>query len=407
MQERVSAKKTVGIMGYYGFGNVGDEAILHTLLGWIDQIQAGTEQVVFTADPWGLPSSGHIQTMPNIVPASLRHWIFGSLGRNRRRFFDVVRTFRRLDMLILGGGGLIKDVPSTTRHLKSILNRIEWALRLDQQVAVLGVGAGPIHHKESFVAIRRTLSKVHLLTVRDEDSRQLLMEAGVPASGIHVTADIALAMEPPRSSDDRCDPEAEGAYRDSSPRIAVCVRTASVDQGRFLSGLEHVCRYAVDELGARIWLIPFQAGAGVDDVRATRQLADRLQAPDTVRLIGPGHSPMEIMSLLGRMNVVVGEKLHSVILALNVGVPCVGIAYEPKVQSLFEEMGHPEWSVTPEQVQSMELTTCFRRVWEARDRIRSELVAIQAGLKKRSLMNYALLNRLLVADARDGSLDAG
>ena len=47
------------------------------------------------------------------------------------------------------------------------------------------------------------------------------------------------------------------------------------------------------------------------------------------------------MSLVGRLHLMVGMRLHSLIYAANMGIPMAGLVYEPKVSSFLEEARQP------------------------------------------------------------------
>jgi polysaccharide pyruvyl transferase WcaK-like protein len=56
----------------------------------------------------------------------------------------------------------------------------------------------------------------------------------------------------------------------------------------------------------------------------------------------PG-SPQEVLRILGRMERVLGLRLHSLILAATAGVPIVGIDHDPKIRGFMEHTGAEEY----------------------------------------------------------------
>src|SRR5690606_35725486 len=52
-------------------------------------------------------------------------------------------------------------------------------------------------------------------------------------------------------------------------------------------------------------------------------------------------TPKEMMGVIGAMHLVVGMRLHSLIMAAASYVPAVGIAYDPKVSHFCSLVGYP------------------------------------------------------------------
>jgi polysaccharide pyruvyl transferase WcaK-like protein len=54
-------------------------------------------------------------------------------------------------------------------------------------------------------------------------------------------------------------------------------------------------------------------------------------------------SPEMLRGLLGRMDLVVGLRLHSLILSAAMGVPVVGLNYDPKIEGFMEYAGMEDY----------------------------------------------------------------
>jgi polysaccharide pyruvyl transferase WcaK-like protein len=75
------------------------------------------------------------------------------------------------------------------------------------------------------------------------------------------------------------------------------------------------------------------------DLRLASQMAEGFAAPAVV-LAAPA-TPSDAMAVMAGMDVVVAMRLHALILAGAAGVPCVGLAYDPKVPAFMEAAGQP------------------------------------------------------------------
>jgi len=170
-------KKNILISGYYGYSNIGDEAILATLIRDLRSI-LGTEDYnisVLSANPY--------------ATSTLNDGIFTI---QRFDIFSVLREIGRANYVISGGGGLIQDVTSWKSPLY-YLSIIGIAKLLNKKVLIYANGVGPLKYKFNRFLSRLILNKVDKITVRDEDSLKFLNKIGVKK--IQLTVDPIFSFE--------------------------------------------------------------------------------------------------------------------------------------------------------------------------------------------------------------------
>jgi polysaccharide pyruvyl transferase WcaK-like protein len=70
------------------------------------------------------------------------------------------------------------------------------------------------------------------------------------------------------------------------------------------------------------------AGGGVGgDTRATRELHELVQKKQYVSVLDDDFAPDELVAIYGQARLVLGTRLHSVIMALAAGTPAVAVSY--------------------------------------------------------------------------------
>ena len=75
--------------------------------------------------------------------------------------------------------------------------------------------------------------------------------------------------------------------------------------------------------------------------RGDRQLGQRLVReflPGRVQVLPDSPSPDSFIERLQGYDLVIGERLHSLVLSAGCGVPCIGIEYSPKCRDFMESL---------------------------------------------------------------------
>lgn len=158
------------IVGNYGSTNLGDELIL---LGLLKELFIYYPEASITI-PSALPESsekllafcfpGKSITIVPRIPFGIR-----SL---RKANFSTFRAFKKADLIILGGGGLLADD-------ESVLVPLFWyaqvfpAIFYKKPLVTYGLGIGPLRGRLGRYATKKLLEKTKFLGLRDDASMQL------------------------------------------------------------------------------------------------------------------------------------------------------------------------------------------------------------------------------------------
>ncbi|MGB9791727.1 MAG: polysaccharide pyruvyl transferase family protein, partial [Thermacetogeniaceae bacterium] len=130
--------------------------------------------------------------------------------------------------------------------------------------------------------------------------------------------------------------------------------------------------------GWEVVLVPFHYPV---DLRACQDVSLLMQEPN---LLVREKLPVEtLFSLMGQFDVVLGMRLHALVMACVMRTPCVGISYDPKVDRFLETCGQP----VAGSVESLDAERLYReivRAWERRQEIASHLDQVLIGLRQRA-----------------------
>src|SRR6266545_1575934 len=164
----------VGISGSYGGLNLGDEAILQSIVTQLRR-SLPVEITVFSRD---------------VKDTLARHKVERAVPVRDLSRDEVLSEIKGLDLLILGGGGILFDAEAAI-----YLREVALAEELDVPVLVYAVSAGPLQDPAAQALVRDCLNRAAAVTVRERRARQVLEEVGVRRE-IEVTADPAILLEP-------------------------------------------------------------------------------------------------------------------------------------------------------------------------------------------------------------------
>lgn len=361
----------VGVTGSYGGMNLGDEAILHSILAQLRR-DLPVEITVFSRDA---EDTLHRHQVERAIPVR-------SLSRA-----EVQPEIERLDALIVGGGGILYDADA-----KAYLREATIAKECGVPVMLYAVGAGPLDEPAVQTLVSECLNQVDIITVRERSAQQVLETAGVRHE-MRVTADPALLLEATP-----IDPKAlaeEGL--DRKPRvIGMSVREPGVaapdlDDRDYHGLLANAADFMVDRFDADIVFVPMERSV-LDTQHSHAVISQMLRAQRATVLKGE-YTSGELLSLMGHFSFVVGMRLHFLIFAALQNVPFVALPYSGKVSGFLEDLH----VATPplKLVNAGRLIAYLDESWDHRRMLRARIARALPALQERAKETHAILMDLL------------
>ncbi|HIC96369.1 TPA: polysaccharide pyruvyl transferase CsaB [Candidatus Bipolaricaulota bacterium] len=296
----MAARVLIG--GYYGFGNIGDEALLSVLLEKLRECLPELEPVVLSHDPEWTAAEYKVEAINRWNPFK----IWGELGR--------------AGLFLLGGGGLLQDVTSF-RSTLYYLGLIRLAAIRKVPVALIGQGIGPLRSPLLRRLVVGHLRRVDYIMVRDERSRELLEAWGADRGQLVRGYDLALglALEPSSEEQERRD------------LLAISLKEPGRDKRvrtEFITEMAAV----IDEVHRRFGLRPaFAPLHPREDLRLTEEVRKEM-AEESLVLDLEGLPLQEVLKLLSQARLMLGMRLHALEFALICAVPFLAFSADPKVE---------------------------------------------------------------------------
>lgn len=324
--------------GYFGRHNVGDEAILASVL---QHLPKDAKPVVFSSNP------GHTRLVHGVNSLLLPPIDFqaGKAGLWYGKGYWVKNGMAFL-LARLGagaqvycGGGMLNDHVPGRMVKRHAMVRAMARLAGNTPVAFLAVGVDQMTREPDRFAARIMIEElVNYCSVRDQASYQALLELGVSPQRIHLAEDVVFAM----------DLSGMSVFKNQSPtRLGINFRPLFDEAHNRDATVKHRTAYrdrcielvaALAKEHKTVVLIPF----GPDDFAFLSVIGET-----TGVLVEPWtDNPMAILSRVAQCQSFVGMRYHAVVFSLIAGVPCVPLVYSPKVGALCEQMGVSQDLVT-------------------------------------------------------------
>ena len=330
------------IIGWFGAGNIGDEAILLSELHAMRERISDAEFHILSFDPERTQRlvSG-LQQVVKIIGVGSKHKFL------RTDFRGLWHSLTTVDMVVIGGGGIFQDIynhyPIPFFTLMVVLSKL-----LSKRVVIHSVGIGPIR---TWIGKRLTRFASNLadsVTVRDHESKYMLASIGVNKD-IGISSDPVFLLEPVKSE------KVKGllASNDltSGLKIGVCIQDLLSWSNENKMALAEVLDRIISENGAKVVFIPFGSyrdgwfskdSSDTVDLSSARRLAAMMN--ERAIIIAEELDPQELLSFIGELDIIISMRLHGIIMGISQSIPVIGLTYkqETKITNLMKWIGQGE-----------------------------------------------------------------
>ncbi len=187
----------------------------------------------------------------------------------------------------------------------------------------------------------------------------------------------------------------KGLWDLPAPRVAVTLRSHPQLTPARLENLTRALVTFQKATGAFILLVPFQPSK---DLEIARSLHDRLIGNSQIFCLD---NPRELKGVFQGVEMAIGMRFHSLIMAASQGCRCFALSYDPKVSQLMTELEMPGWDIdeipnNPNEISQAWLEQYVNGEPLSDDRISS---LIDRALMHRELLRETLRSIELIVDS--------
>jgi len=404
------SERLILISGGYGNGNAGDEALLLSILDDFREVFPEAKCIVLSDDP----TYSKARSAETFLYSGGR----GLLEKGKPTYqklawvIKLATAIAKSDLVITGGGTILQD-STHPMFVPFWLVKIAWAQLLGIPTVMYGIGVGPLRTRLGIFLSRLIVNRVDVITVRGSRSMEVLQSAHIKRPPTYITADPAINLTPatPERSSEIL--TAEGYVRCGKLLVGFAIRqwyfshvrklmhppewdlVSHTKYRRMIETFAEVADRLVEQYDADTIFIPMSVVTMRDDRRAAHDVISSMKNRDRAFSLKGDYGPREVKALFGQLDLMIGMRLHSLILAAPTEIPIIGVAYGEKTLDFMASLGMEEFVVNVDTMTAEDLIKLAQKVLDNVDvllyRISRSVKRLQANAKWSARLTADLL----------------
>nr|WP_328587524.1 polysaccharide pyruvyl transferase CsaB [Acetivibrio saccincola] len=367
-KKKSGCKYDVIISGYYGFKNIGDDAMLKAIIDNLKLYHEDIRIMVLSKNPLETRQTYNVNSI------------------NRFNILKIISVMRKSKLFLNGGGNLLQDNTST-RSLIYYLGMIWLAKKMDMKTMIYANGIGPLNKKNNRRMTKAVVNQVDVITLREELSYREIQNLNIEKPQVFLTADPAVTIEA-GGKEEIDEIFMKENINPNEKLIGFSVRKWS-DYEKYQTVIARVADYVCENYGAKPLFIPMHYPS---DLLIIDNIVAKMK--NKCYVIRNKYSVAQMLGIIGRTQLLIGMRLHALIFAASLKVPLVGLVYETKVEGFMQYINQPSAG----HVSSLEFEKIIEivdYVWNRRDEIRRELEETTETLRNKALENAKIAVELI------------
>jgi len=282
------------------------------------------------------------------------------------------------NVVIIGGGGIYykEFLPYDNENIKKIKSPL----------VIFGVGyireiGSEGMDEEERRGLYELNTKAALSSVRDGRTKELLVESGVDAEKIEVVGDPAIFL--PEIATDRINFDMGRIKVGMNLNYAGWIGFGKYEE-MIVNSYNQVGRYFQDNFGAQIFYMKHHPGES--------DIVDRLEMED-LKVIDLAAEEQKYA--YGRLDLALGMKLHSAVLAFGAETPFLNLGYDVRNKSFGDFIGFPELVIGANELEEGMLVSKMLEVFDKREFYQKKFVARKKDILKTQIEFIKKIEKLI------------
>ncbi|MFC1991165.1 polysaccharide pyruvyl transferase family protein [Chloroflexota bacterium] len=327
------SKEKYFIFGYFGWKNVGDDAMLNALLQEIHSCNPEAKFAVLSRMPVVIPSQVHARTtFVKPSPFAVFWWVLKSTD------------------VIVSGGTWIHDYGKRLTNIRTLIMVFIFAFFVKvsmKKLYFIGHGVGPLTTLWGKFLTRMTYKMGDYISTRDTSAYKILTLWNFKDKTT-LGFDLSALLKSNETTSPLLGKNKENISIlgiSVTPVFEIYRNRVDLDVLMIEKIAEPINEWLERESTAEVHLIVFKGKSKDDDVTITKLLEEHLHPAERVKLIDYDPDPKKMLAAVGHCSLFLGSKYHSCLFAYISNLPLVIIDYHPKCRVLAKDIGLPDHAV--------------------------------------------------------------
>lgn len=286
----------------------------------------------------------------------------------------------KVEALVIGGGNMIFDLEGDTLSAQRFDYYVSKAKAKNLPVFAISIGIGPFQNKYQQRYAAEVLAKCDYITFRDHQALALFKEYQPQMENVGLVPDPVFFLENKLTD----------ATKDKIGLniINPVVYPNHPNPERVKQDYRELISKLLNQTDKEVILY----NTTTNDFPFCQEVYEAFESKHRVHLTRV-ESLSDLYALYSQLDLVIGTRMHSMIIAFSQGIPIIGLSYQQKVQAMFELLNDRE-SVFSLKNLSKSLDNLVKQVTIELDDKSDYHFETQKMLAKKEEINAVFLNKL-------------
>ncbi len=399
----------------YGLHNMSDDVMLSAFLEALHREAAEPLDIVFLLRHPGVDFDRNFggTSIKNLEwdskEQSMGRWFRGfNPGDPTAHLGTILRELRQSSLLLIGGDPFIDITAGVFRGLAAYTTTLLTLARFTGTPVMLnGIHlCRPIKTDLVKEMMRFCLNTAEAVTVRENTTLDLLRDMGITVPQLRVAADMGWAADPVQGQEAGLRfLHAQGINPACGPLIGVTLRFlywvwGEAERARYRRMFQEMCDAIVEQLDVELLFIPHCTydvdHPYEDDRKGHAEIVNGMKHADRAHCMTSTGGVNQFLSVFPLLDLLVGNRRHSVIFGSLHGVPSLSVGETWHVKPAMDELPPVSDLFIPyEDLSTAKLFSAVMRLWTNRQTVKTQVAGLLPTLKASARTNAHLAASLL------------